>query len=153
MVAVVALALAVVGVAHSASLVQQNLLFTRAQTEVSFWGRGDYQPDETTINRTVNQLEDLLKTSPKHPDYLSLQANAVVWLAYWSEKDASASSGRSVQQASNSQYAALQSRPAHRYSWVKLAEYLSRSEASEHKLALVALTQTRLSALTVKASP
>jgi hypothetical protein len=151
MMAAIALALTVVGLVQSASLIQQNLLFTRAKTEVSFWGRGNYQPGEITVNRTVNQLDDLLQANPSQPDYLGLQANAAVWPAYWSGRDAaigeSAGSGITVQQAINSQYAALQARPAHRYSWVKLAEYLSRSAATEQNKALATITQSRLSAL------
>jgi len=151
MVLVVVLVLSVVGVVRSASLMRQNLLFTRAQTEVSFWGRGDYHPEQKTIARTVKQLESLLLSAPTQPDYLGLQANAAVWLAYWSEDGAA--STRTVQQAVSSQYAALQTRPAHRYSWEKLEEYLARSAATEQNIALATLTQSRLSALTVKTSP
>ena len=151
MMAVIALALTVVSLVQSASLIQQNLLFTRAQTEVSFWGRGDYHPEQMTISRTVKQLESLLLNKPTHPDYLGLQANAFVWMGYWSED--SAARVQSVQQAVNSQYAALQARPAHRYSWVKLAEYLPRGAATEQNTALAIITQSRLTALSATANP
>ena len=148
--AVITLALTVVAVTQAAGLYTQNLLFTRAQTEVGFWGRDDYHPEETTIVRTVKQLESLLLSKPTQPDYLGLQANALVWLAYWSgEGTASAATVQAV----SGQYAALQSRPAHRYSWVKLAEYLSRSAATGQNTALATLTQSRLSALSVTTNP
>jgi hypothetical protein len=143
-VAFIALVLAALGVVQAGELFQQNLLFTRAQTEVGFWGRGDYQPREATINRTHEQLGSLLRSSSAHPDYLGLQANAAAWQAYWS--------GTSGQQAVTSQYAALQSRPGHRYSWVKLAEYIGRSTAIEQNQALLVLAQKRLGVLSVKAA-
>jgi len=147
-VAFIALAMAVAVVAQAANLFSQNLLFTRAQTEVSFWGRGDYRPDEETIRRTSELLNDLLVSEPAHPDYLGLQANATVWLAYWSAHD---DREQYAQRAINIQYAALLPRPAHRHSWVKLAEYLSRtgarSEGSEQRAQLAAMAQTKLSAL------
>jgi pectin methylesterase-like acyl-CoA thioesterase len=151
MMAVIALAVTVAGLVYSASLIQQNLLFTHAQTEVSFWGRGDYQPTSTTIAHTVQQLESLLQREPKQPDYLGLQANAFVWLAYWA--DDGGVRVKTVQQAIDSQYAALQFRPAHRYSWVKLGEYLPRGAATEANAALTVLTQSRLSLLAVTATP
>lgn len=141
----IALALVVAGVTQAAALFRQNLLFTRAQTEVGFWGRGGYQPDEATITRTAKQLDGLLRSSPAHPDYLGLQANAAAWQAYWA--------GKTDQQAVTSQYAALQSRPGHRYSWVKLAEYLGRSPATEQNQQLATLAQKRLSALSANITP
>jgi len=146
-VAFIALGLAVAVVMQAAGLFRQNLLFTRAQTEVSFWGRGDYRPDEVTILGTSKLLDGLLQSKPKHPDYLGLQANKAVWLAYWSGPGAAGE--HSSRQAISSQYAALVSRPAHRHSWVKLMEYLSRGESSEQNTALAHLAQARLASLTL----
>ncbi len=146
-VAFITLGLAVAVVVQAAGLFRQNLLFTRAQTEVSFWGRGDYRPDEVTILDTSKLLNGLLESKPHHPDYLGLQANKAVWLAYWSGPGAAGE--HSSRQAIGSQYAALVSRPAHRHSWVKMVEYLSRGEVSEQNVALADLAQARLIALTL----
>ncbi len=141
------LALAVAMVVQAVGLFRQNLLFTRAQTEVSFWGRGDYRPDEPRIHRNLKLVDDLLVSRPAHPDYLSLEASVAVWQAYWlgqSGDGGQAAAGAIAQQAINSQYAALVSRPAHRYSWEKLAEYLSRGEYSEQNATLVELARVRM---------
>ena len=141
-----ALAAALTGVVQSASLLQQDLLFTRAQTEVSFWGRGEYQPTPATIRGTEQQINQLVAITPDHPEYLSVQANSLAWQAYWAEdKETTQRYGNS---AVNAQYQALESRPAHGRSWEKLAEYSASTEGNE---ALVLLGQSRLAQLKAKA--
>jgi hypothetical protein len=151
--AFLALAVTVVCLAHAISVFQQNLLFTQAQTELSFWGRADYHPTPATINATEQQLQTLLNHSPDQPDYLALQANATVWLAYWSRQKSTTGQLESNQQAIASQQAALLSRPAHRFSWKKLADYVDRGEPTVENRALAVLAQKRISALQVRAAP
>jgi hypothetical protein len=153
LVALLTIAVTVVCVVHAFSAFQQNLLFTRAQTEVSFWGRGDYHPTPATITVTRQQLQTLVTHSPGHPDYLALQANAAVWLAYWSRQANTVGQPDSTQQAIASQQAALLSRPAHRFSWNKLAEYLGRGEPTVENRALALLSQSRVNTLQVSAAP
>jgi hypothetical protein len=153
LVALFTLAVTVVCVAYAFRAFQQNLLFTQAQTEVSFWGRGDYHPTPATINITEQQLQTLLSHSPVQPDYLALQASAAIWLAYWSRQKSTAGQPDNNQQAIASQQAALLSRPAHRFSWKKLADYVGRGEPSVENRALAVLAQNRINTLQVSAAP
>ena len=118
------LVLALYGVAQASSLLQQDLRFTESETEVSFWGRGNYQPTEATVLRTNLAMNHLLNTTPHHPAYLSLQANSHAWQAYWA-KNAEASQ-KFAEKAVQLQTSAVQYRPAHLQSRVKLAEYTAR---------------------------
>lgn len=152
LVALLTLAVTVVCVAHAASEFQKNLLFTRVQTEVSFWGRGDYHPTLITINSTQRQLQTLLQHSPSHPDYLALHANAAVWIDYWARQKSAVGQLENSQQAIASQQAALLSRPAHRFSWKKLADYVERGEPSVENRALAVLAQERINTLQVSAA-
>jgi hypothetical protein len=147
LVALLTLAVTVVCVAHAFSAFQQNLLFTRAQTEVSFWGRGDYHPTPASITVTRQQLQTLVTQSPGHPDYLALQANAAVWLAYWSQQESTVGQPDDAQYAIDSQQASILSRPAHRFSWKKLAEYVGRGQPTVENQALAVLAQGRINAL------
>ena len=123
------LALALAGVVHSVNLFRQNLMFIQAETELSFWGRGSYQPTGKTIRNTNRSIGALLGHQPANPGYLSLQASSLVWQAYWAEEpDQQQGLGR---HAFNVQQAALISRPAHRHSWTKLIEYAERTRSSE----------------------
>ena len=138
--------LALFGVVQAAQLFRQDLRFTSAETEVSFWGRGNYHPDEATVHRTTGSITALLAIHPSQPDYLALQAAAAVWLAFWAVDDnAHAHFSR---QSIAAQYAALEARPAHQRSWKKLAEYVGRSGSNEQ---LAALAQGRLKMLNTRA--
>ena len=139
---ILALLLAMVGAYTGFATFQQDLAFTTLQTELSFWGRDNYQPEPRTIKRTGQRIDVLLQKAPGHPDYRGLQATCGAWQAYWaSDRDGRASlSQRAVQ----SQYAALESRPAHRHSWLKMVEYASRTRNGE---ALRLEAQARLKAL------
>lgn len=151
--AFLALAVTVMCVAQAFSVFQQNLLFTQAQTEVSFWGRGDYLPTPATIIATEQQLKTLLNHSPVQPDYLALQANTAVWLAYWSRQEGTTGQLGNDEQAIASQLAALLTRPAHRFSWKKLADYVDRGESTVENRALAVLAQERINTLQVSAAP
>jgi hypothetical protein len=105
-------------------LARSDLLFTQAETEVSFWGRDSYHPTPGTIEATGTVITKLVTLSPQHPDYLALQAAFHDWQAYWS-KDFAATREFSAR-AVTEQYAALEERPAHRRSWLTLSRYASR---------------------------
>ena len=127
---------------QAATVLQQDLAYTRPQTEVSFWGRDAYQPDTRTIKATGNTIATLVKGRPGHPEYLALQANYSSWQAYRAQTmEERMAYGR---QAVNSQMAAQQSRPAHRHGWQKVIEYASRTTDGE---ALLNGAKERLQAL------
>ena len=130
------------------SLLVQDLAYTRAQTELSFWGRGNYQPTVQAIQAVSETLEDLLEGAPQHPEYLQLQANNFSWQAYWSENMLIRDdlNGEAV----ISQYRALQSRPAHRQGWSKMVEYASRASSGRETLPLA---QNRLALLQPPGNP
>lgn len=134
---------------HGAIGFRQDLVFTAAETEVSFWGRGAYQPDELTLARVGDDLDDLLSQSPAQPDYLTLSANYYAWRAYWSgDPDLQQ---RYSRRALDTQYAAQQSRPAYRQGWVTMVGYGSRIQ--EGAESLLALAEKRLADLRPGADP
>ena len=133
-----ALALLIFG----ATAFQQSLAYTRAETELSFWGKPNYQPVERTIERTGATIDALVQHDPGHPDYRSLQAYQFSWRGFWSaEVDTRL---KFNQLALESQYAALQARPAHRQGWAKMLEYASRTTGGE---AMIDAAQARMQAL------
>lgn len=109
-------------------LFADNLKFTDVETEVSFWGRGQYQPVQKTIERTRRSIESLVAASNRHPSYRNLSASASAWFAYWATD--SADRERFVQSSITAQTEAIKSRPAHRQSWIKLIEYLANTNNS-----------------------
>lgn len=113
------LAAALLLAAQSISTVQQDLAFTRLETEVSFWGRAEYLPVAATRAKTDTGIQALLAGAPSHPDYRALQASQLAWESYWTDNEAL------NDQALKAQQKALEYRPAHRQSWVKMIEYLS----------------------------
>ena len=128
----VVLAMALMGVYTGFTTFAQDLAFSSARTELSFWGSDRYQPEPNTIERTGQSIDALLQGAPGNPEYLGLQANYAAWQAYWSENrdERAGFNGQAVQ----SQYKALQSRPAHRHSWSKMVEYASRTATGEAML-------------------
>jgi hypothetical protein len=139
---IVALGLAVSMGWQGFDWLSRDLAFTRAKTEVGFWGRGSYQPDDATIERTGEHVDALLQARPNHPAYLGLHASYAAWRAYWAGEGEVRE--KFIQMATNSQYAALQSRPAHRQGWQKLLEYTARSSNGD---GLRAQSISRLEAL------
>jgi hypothetical protein len=141
---VLAAALALMGAYTGFTTFTQDLAFTAARTELSFWGRDSYQPEAGTIERIGQSIDALLQGAPGNPQYLGLQASYAAWQAYWAENTGERASFNS--EAVQSQYQALQSRPAHRHSWAKMVEYASRTTTGE---AMLIEAQARLRTLSV----
>jgi hypothetical protein len=142
------LAVALTGVIQATKLFSQELLFTRAQTELSFWGRGSYRPEPASILGTEQALHKLLSGAAANPEYLALQANYAAWQGYWAEDFQVAQQfGR---EAVDTQFAALQSRPAHRHGWAKMVEYASRIQNGKP---MRTLAQARVKALASALDP
>ena len=115
---------------QAARLARLDLMFTAAATEVSFWGRGTYQPDQPVRERIGRELQRLLKASPAQPDYLILAASYYSWEAYRAPNAAVANNYDRL--ALDAQYAAQLSRPAYRQGWEKMIGYASRIEGAEN---------------------
>lgn len=139
---VVVLMLTLLLIAQGLRLFQQDLAFTAAETELSFWGRENYHPLQPTIKRTGQTIDALLQQAPQHASYLELQAYYLSWLGYWSEDVEQRL--RFNDQAVQTQYRALQARPADRQAWLKMVEYSARTVDGE---ALLAQAQGRANAL------
>jgi hypothetical protein len=140
--ATVFLILALINLYSGISTCAQSMAFTRAQTELSFWGRGDYQPTPQTIEETKETLRGLLQVSPRHPENLELQAHSMLWQAYWSQELTTREALN--REAVKTQYLALLSRPAHRQAWSKMVKYASRARNGE---VMLQLAQERLELL------
>ena len=148
LVALLALLLALALCFQAARLFRQDLLFTRVETELGFWGREAYHPRPATIERTGQQLHRLLARAPADPQYLVLLANYAAWRGYWAQDP---EQGQQFErQAVQAQYAALESRPAHRQSWAKMLQYASRVQDGK---AMRAAAQARLQALRPGSGP
>lgn len=145
--ALAALSLAVALTWESAALLRQDLSFTAAETEVSFWGRGSYQPTAATRAATGRQLEWLLAGSPGHPGYLTLAANYHAWEGFWADTPEAEQEHNG--QALAAQFLAQQHRPAYRPGWEKLLGYARRVAGGE---AVAALAQQRLATLAAEGS-
>ena len=151
--AIAALGMAVTVAWQSATVFRLDLAFTAAETELSFWGRGDYQPDDASRQRTAQALEALLAVAPRHPDYLALAAYHDAWRAY-REDDPTLAQPYAVR-ALNNQYGAQLNRPAYRQGWEKMVGYARRAavaaesaaEGAESAAALGTLAQQREDAL------
>ena len=146
--AAIALLLALALVWQGLNLFQRDLAFTAAETEVSFWGRGEYQPAERTRAATGRAVENLVAAAPAQPDYLSLAASYYAWRAWWAGEAAAESAYNA--QALAARYAAQQSRPAYRQGWEALADHVARSDGAQQTPVLLALAQQRLDALQPK---
>ncbi|MCB1848604.1 MAG: hypothetical protein KDI04_14835 [Halieaceae bacterium] len=83
--AALALLLALAVVEQGFSLFQRDLAFTAAETEVSFWGEGNYQPTAAKREWVGQQVGELLAEAPGHPEYQLLAASYYAWQAYWAE--------------------------------------------------------------------
>jgi len=144
--AIAALGMAVTVAWQSATVFRLDLAFTAAETELSFWGRGDYQPDDASRQRTARTLEALLIEAPRHPDYLTLAAYHDAWRAY-REDDPTLAQPYAVR-ALNNQYGAQLNRPAYRQGWEKMVGYARRAGGvAEGAESAAALAQQRVDAL------
>jgi hypothetical protein len=142
LIAALLLIVALIGVYRGFATCLQNLAYTRAQTELSFWGRDTYQPTRQAIQTTAGTLQALLHAAPGHPEYLELQAHYLRWQAYWSDDLQSRDAlGR---EAVEVQHQALLYRPAHRQGWSKMVEYASTASSGK---VMLELAQTRLDSL------
>lgn len=136
-VAAIALLVAFTVVWQALGLLQRDLVFTATETEVSFWGRGEYQPYESTREATGRAVEQLVTVAPAQPDYLTLAASYYAWRAYWAEETAAESAYNT--QALAAQYSAQQSRPAYRRGWESVLGYAARLDQAEAQLTLAQL--------------
>jgi hypothetical protein len=143
--AAAALTVAITVAWQSATLYHLDLAFTRTETELTFWGRGDYRPPDTTRKRTARELDALLARAPAHPDYLALAAYHEAWLAY--REDDPALAQPHALRAVNAQFSAQQSRPAYRQGWAKMVGYSRRAAADETARELGLFARQRLDAL------
>jgi len=131
---------------QSARLLQLDLAFTAAATEVSFWGRRGYQPTPVTRRDTERSVEALLAASPTQPDYLELAASLYDWQGYWATDPAQAADYN--RRALQAQYTAQLSRPAYGPGWAALAEQAARigdratGELARERLAALRAGQT-----------
>ena len=120
----------------------RDLAFTELETEVSFWGRGEYHPEVATVEGVSRSLESLLQLRPSHPDFLALQASVFAWQAYWSKGSVAADSYAIA--AVDAQHASLVSRPAFLPGWGNLATYAARVQGQED---LIVLAKSRAGGL------
>lgn len=124
--AVIGLAIAAVMAWQSCALVAEDVAFTRLETEVSFWGRGEYIPSAATLATTEAALTELLAAAPRQPDYLALAAYLYSWRGNRPAQTAEAQNYR--RRAVDAQYAAQVSRPAYRQGWQNMVVYAGRVE-------------------------
>lgn len=127
--ALIALSLAITAAYQGAKTMVEDVAYTRVQTELGFWGRENYQPTPQRVMQTGQTIGGLVKQSPGHPEYLSLQAYYTSWQAYWSDDPGQREvlNRKALQLASD----ALPARPAHRQNWSKVVEYASRTSIGE----------------------
>ncbi len=109
---------------EGARTVCDDLVFTTAATQLSFWGRESYQPTVQTIDLTGQRLESLLQRSPSKPNYLAEQAYFLSWRGYASDDVAQRLAYN--KSAAATQLQALEQRPAYRQGWAEMIEYSSR---------------------------
>jgi hypothetical protein len=140
--AVVALLIALALVWQGLGLLQRDLAFTAAETEVSFWGRGEYQPYEDTRETVGRAVEQLVAAAPGQPDYLTLAASYYAWRGYWAQEATVETEYNALALAA--QYSAQQSRPAYRQGWESMLRYAALVDETGAQLKLA---QRRLDAL------
>lgn len=121
------IALMLLLVAQAVAVLRAEVLFSSVETEVSFWGRRDYQPSGALRKRTDQRVSQLVSNWPQNANYLTLHANQLAWEGYWGGKTEAAS--QYWRRAAQAQRKALQYRPAHRQDWVKLLQYAAALDA------------------------
>ncbi|TDG12897.1 hypothetical protein E2F43_15185 [Seongchinamella unica] len=119
-----------------------DLTYAATEVELSFWGRETYVPTDSTIGRVGSHLARLRQHQPRHPDYLALEAYYLSWRGFFSADMAERLDLN--QQAVDTQYAALQQRPAYRQGWLEMIEYASRTSGGA---GMLELAQSRIAAL------
>lgn len=118
------LALTALAITH----MRRDLQFTKLDTELSFWGRDNYQPTDPARASTAAGIGALLHIAPTHANYLTLRASQLAWEGYWIGGDAGLALDK---QALAAQVQAQHSRPAYGLGWLYLLEYAERAGADE----------------------
>lgn len=136
--ALVACALALFTARCSSTLLRNDLEFTPLDTELSFWGRENYQPTQAMRAAMEAQIPALLARPPGHPDYLLLRASQLEWEAYWKGDESLA------KQANQSRFLALQQRPTDARVW---RQYRDTAIGIGAEPAQVAFAESQLAAL------
>jgi len=139
--AVLAIVVSLAAAAVAGNTVTTDLEFTRLETEISFWGRGDYVPTERTRERMDSEISRFANNHPRLADAHRLLASQLVWEAYWASDvpDRHALAEKAV----NAQRQLLELRPASRQGWENLLEY-SRFLAEPEETASLARRQLAL---------
>jgi hypothetical protein len=117
----------------SSTIALGNLQQHRLATQLSFWGRDDYQPTEQVRNKTYRQARQLAESLPVDPDRLALAAYAQNW-AWYFEKDPSLAL-QHAEAALSWQQQVVVMRPASIGDWATLARYAAdagREEQTEN---------------------
>ena len=126
----IALALGLLTLAvHAFKTIQHDLIFGELETEVSFWGRGAYQPTQATRGSIASLLERQLQSNPQNSHLLALRANQLAWEGFWSDSDEDYK--QYSRRAIEAQYVALLTRPAYGQGWLKLLQYQAVDESGE----------------------
>ena len=136
--AALALLISLVTAAVAGNMIATDLEFTRLETEISFWGRGDYVPAELTRSRMDREVMAFASDHPQLADARRLLASQLAWEAYWAENPGDRAALAS--EAVASQLRLLILRPASRQGWENLLEY-SRFLAEPDEAVLLARRQ------------
>lgn len=119
---IVPLILLVIVAALALQMIRNHLAFTQLETEVSFWGRGEYMPTDTTRERTAGEIQQLVDATPKDARAHTLQASQQAWESYWQQNP------ELTENAIKAQKQALDWRPARAQDQRLMVEYEQRSE-------------------------
>jgi hypothetical protein len=107
------------GIYQAGRLGLSDIHFSRAELELSFWGRQDYRPQQPRISAANENINAALAAWPENPDYLEVRAHLLMWQAYWEKQPALAA--RFSHEALALKIRALERRPARRQDWIELA--------------------------------
>ena len=110
-------------------VVARDIHFTSLETEVSFWGRGSYEPTVSTRANVDAKLQAMLQNFPANAPILTLRASQLAWEGYWA--DSSEAHLQYTQEAMEAELAALYARPAYGQGWLKLLQYQAVDESGE----------------------
>jgi hypothetical protein len=128
------LAIATISMLGSLALatLQHDLHFNTLETEVSFWGRGNYMPTDDTRTSTAEGIQQLVESAPKNANYHALQASQLAWESYWQQNKATAG------QATQAQQQSLNWRPARIQDQQLMVEYSQRTDATQPAVEAIA---------------
>ena len=107
----------------------RDIQFTSLETEVSFWGRGSYEPTVSTRADVDAQLSLALQHYPTSAPLLTLRASQLAWEGYWAVS--SEDQLQYTRVAMEAELASLHARPAYGQGWLKLLQYQAVDEAGE----------------------